>query len=216
LPPEHPQRRNEKLASELTSASLEYVRALRDAMSEAMFFQTYGNLFSVYLADRAGHQPAVPQEPRELAVVQQALAGIEQGGYAEAAARAAFLLARRGEPLPLSRLELKKDLLADYKDLLPRLSQDEARRVRGAQELIVRYAPEQAIATLPRLLPEASDRERFLSLLQRLMADERVQDMKPLPEQVAMLERIRSTVGSGSVTAPVRRITTRPARRAAQ
>jgi pimeloyl-ACP methyl ester carboxylesterase len=215
LPADHPLRRNEKLASELTSASLEYVRALRDAMSEAMFFQTYGNLFSVYLSDRAEHRPAAPQEPRELAVVQQALAGIEQGGYAEAAARAAFLLARHGEPLPLSRLELKKDLLAEYKDLLPKLSQDEARRVRGAQELIVRYAPEQAVATLPRLLPEEADRERFLSLLQRLLADDRVQHMKPLPEQVAMLERIRSSVGAGSASAPVRRITTRPARRAA-
>jgi pimeloyl-ACP methyl ester carboxylesterase len=215
LPADHPLRRNEKLASELTSASLEYVRALRDAMSEAMFFQTYGNLFSVYLSDRAEHRPAAPQEPRELAVVQQALAGIEQGGYAEAAARAAFLLARHGEPLPLSRLELKKDLLAEYKDLLPKLSQDEARRVRGAQELIVRYAPEQAVATLPHLLPEEADRERFLSLLQRLLADDRVQHMKPLPEQVAMLERIRSSVGAGSASAPVRRITTRPARRAA-
>ncbi|MBK6008284.1 DUF3141 domain-containing protein [Ramlibacter ginsenosidimutans] len=216
LPAEHPLRRNEKLASELTSASLEYVRALRDAMSEAMFFATYGNLFSLYLADRPEHQPAAPQEPRELAVVQQALAGIEQGGYAEAATRAAFLLARHGEPLPLSRLELKKDLLAEYKDLLPKLSQDEARRVRGAQELIVRYAPEQAIATLPRLLPERPDRERFLSLLQRLLADERVQGMQPSPEQFAMLERIRSTVTAGSGTGPVRSIATRQERRAAQ
>ena len=217
LPADHPLRQGEQLASELTSASLEYVRGVRDAMSEAMFFQTYGNLFSLYLADHADpkHGPQAARDARELPVVKEALAGMENGGYAEAAARAAFLLARQGEPLPLSRLELKKELLAEYKDLLPSLSPDEARRVRGAQELIVRYAPEQAVATLPRLLPQKSDRERFMSLLERLLADDRVQKIKPLPEQVAMLERIRSSVGA-KAAAPARRIVTRAQGRAVQ
>jgi pimeloyl-ACP methyl ester carboxylesterase len=198
LPPDHPTRRSEKLMSDLTSAALEYHRALRDAVSEAMFFQVYGNMFSLYLADRpheAHGLSQAPQDPRQLPVVQEALASIDHGGYAEATARAACLLARKGEPLPLERLELRKELLVDYKDLLPPMTLDAARRVRGEQELIVRYEPEQAIATLPRLLPQKSDRDRFLSLLERLLADQRVQKVKPLPEQVAMLERIRTSIG---------------------
>jgi hypothetical protein len=208
-----PLRKNEQLASELTSASLEYVRALRDAFSEAMFFQTYGNLFSLFLADgaaQAGGRPAV-ENPRELPVVKKALASMDHGGYAEATARAAYLLARKGEPLPLERVQLKKELLGDYKRLLPAMTIAEARRVRGEQELIVRYEPEQAIATLPQLLPEKADRDRLLSLLDRLMADERVQTRKPSAEQVAMLERIRQLVGGNAAAAP-RRIATRQPR----
>jgi len=203
VPPEHPMRSGEKLMSELTSAAMDYRRAVRDASSEAMFFHTYGNMFSLYLADRPARSDGAHervQDPSQLPIVQEALASMDHGGYAAATARAAYLLARKGEPLELSRLELKKDLMVEYKDLLPAMSIDEARRVRGEQELIVRYAPEQAIESLPRLLPEKSDRDRFLSLFERLLADQRVQKLKPLPEQVAMMERIRTTVGGNGAS----------------
>ena len=224
LPPEHPLRNNEKLMSELTSAALEYYRGVRDALSEAQFFSVYGNMFALHLAEGGLAEAAPPgvADPRELPEVQEALASIEEGGYAEAAARAAVLLARKGEPLPLARLQLKKELIRDYKDLLPAIPMDEARRVRGAQELIVRHAPEQAIATLPRLLRSAADRDRLLALLDRVLTDERVQKHKPLPEQLAMLERIRGTVGGHDVAAAaaasggkVHPIRTRSSRRAA-
>ena len=39
------------MMSELTSASLDCYRALRDAAAEAAFFQIYGNLFALYLGD---------------------------------------------------------------------------------------------------------------------------------------------------------------------
>jgi hypothetical protein len=98
--------------------------------------------------------------------------------------------------------------MIDYRDLLPAMSLDEARRVRGEQELIVRYEPEKAIATLAQLLPEKADRQRLLSLMERLLADQRVQKFKPLPEQVSMLERIRVAVG------PAGRARARPVARA--
>jgi hypothetical protein len=197
LPADHPLRKTEKMMAELTSASLDYYRAIRDAVSEAAFFQTYGNLFSLYLADKSEEQ-AQPQEqdPRELPFVKDALASIDQGGYAEAIARVAFLLSRKGEPLPLSHLQLKQELIGEYRDLLPALTMDQARRIRGEQEIIVRYEPDKAVETLPSLLPERSDRERLMTLLDRLFADERVQSVKPLPEQVAMLDRIRALISA--------------------
>lgn len=219
LPATHPARQVEKRMSDLTSASLEYVRGVRDAVSEAQFFSLYGNLFSIYLADRDAPQDgaaAAQQDPRQLPVVKEALASIDHGGYAEATARAAYLLARKGEPLPLERLELRKELLTDYKHLLPEMPIDEARRVRGEQELIVRFEPEQAIATLPQLLPQRADRDRFLSLLDKLLADQRVQKRKPLPEQVAMLARIRTTVGGDASVARRRPSARRAATRAAR
>ena len=101
----------EKTASAAISASLDYYRAVRDAASEAAFFQTYGNVFSLYIADKRETE-AVERivEPLGLPFVQEALASIGEGGYAEALARVACLLARKGEPLLLSRLQMKQAL----------------------------------------------------------------------------------------------------------
>ena len=84
--------------------------------------------------------------PRELPFVKKALASIDKGGYAEALARVAFLLAHKDEPLPLSRLQLAHELIEEYRELLPELAPDEVRRIGGEQEIIARYEPEKAVA----------------------------------------------------------------------
>jgi pimeloyl-ACP methyl ester carboxylesterase len=200
----------ERAASRAISASLDYYRSVRDAASEAAFFQTYGNVFSLYVADRreAG-QLATDQivDPRELPFVKEALASIAAGGYPEALARVACLLARKGEPLLLSRLQLKQELMSEYRDLLPAMPPDQWRRVRGEQEIIVRYEPEQAMATLPKLLADRSDRQKLVTLVQSLLADQRVQRTKPSSEQLAMIEHIGETLAVAAAA---------PRRRAAQ
>lgn len=189
--------RLERYGSELLSASLDCYRALRDASCEALFFQIYGSLYSLYLPAKAEAQPqAAPQvEPRELDFVRETLASLDQGGYGEAFARVMALLARQGD-LPLSLLATRQEVARDYAELLPELSPAQWRRLRGEQEIVVRYEPEQALATLPDLLADPDDRERLLTLLDRLMQDERVQRAEPTAEQRAMLERIRSLLGS--------------------
>ena len=176
-----PARKVEAVVSEAISASLDYYRAVRDATSEAQFFQIYGNVFSLYLADKHEAEASAAEsmvEPRDLPFVKEALASIEEGGYAEALARVGALLARRGAPLPLARLALKKELAGEYRDLLPDLKPDQWRRIRGEQDIIVRYEPEQAIATLPILLRDPADRERLITLVRRLLADERMQQVR--------------------------------------
>jgi hypothetical protein len=192
LPADAPARRFEKMGSEIISASLDYYREVRDATSEAAFFQTYGNIFSLYLADKyeAEEQAETVADLRELPVVKEALAAIEEGGYPAAITRVAALLFPHGEPLPLSRFALKKELVEEYGDLLPKLAPHEWRRIRGEQDIIVRYEPEKALATLPALLPEPGDRERLIQLTRRLLSDERVQRSKISPEQQAMLRAI--------------------------
>jgi pimeloyl-ACP methyl ester carboxylesterase len=187
----------EKAASAAISASLDYYRAMRDATSEAAFFLTYGNVFSLYIADkREAEEKAAARiaEPRELPFVREALAAIAEGGYPEALARVACLLARKGEPMLLSRLQMKQELIAEYRDLLPAMSPDQWRRVRGEQEIIVRYEPEQALATLPKLLANQADREKLVQLVQRLLADERIQRAKPTSEQLDMIGHIGETL----------------------
>ena len=58
----------------------------------------------------------------------------------------------------------------------------------------MRYEPEQALATLPKLLADHDDRERLVTLVRRLMADERVQHAKPSTEQLAMIDNIGVTL----------------------
>ncbi|MGB8436077.1 MAG: DUF3141 domain-containing protein, partial [Burkholderiales bacterium] len=197
LGPDDPARKLESLVSELTSASLDCYRALRDAHAEAAFFQIYGNLFTFYLSDEHSAEAEKPRvDPRELPFVKKALASIDQGGYAEALARVAFLMAHKDEPLPLSRLELAQELIDEYRELLPELAPDVARRIGGEQEIIARYEPDRAIETLPVLLADRKDREQLLRLLECVLADKRVQRIEPSPEQTAMLARIRGVLGA--------------------
>ena len=174
-------------------------------VSEAAFFQTYGSLFSLQHADPMGVQDrggAGRTDPRTLPVVQQALESIAEGGYPQAVARVGALLSRGQAAIPLAQIELRAGLMEDYAALLPKLSQEERRRIRGQQEVIVAFEPERALEALPALLPDPADRVRLLTLLERLATDPRVWKDRPAPEQLAMLERIRTVLGAGEPRAP--------------
>ncbi len=192
---DHPLRRSEAALSELTSASLDAGRALRDATAENAFFHVYGNLFALGSRETHGADAAaMPADPRELPWVRHALAAANRGGYAEAVARVAALLARTDEPLPLSRVQLAREMIDDYRDLLPDLAPDEARRIGGEQEIIARFEPERAVETLPLLLDQGQDRKRLITLLERVLADRRMQQVQPSAEQQRTLARIRAVL----------------------
>jgi hypothetical protein len=187
----------------MVSTSLDCYRALRDAVAEATFFQVYANLYAFYAGDKGDAETVAPAvDARELPFVKEVLASIDKGGYPEALARVGFLMAHRDEPLPLARVQLASDLLEEYRDLLPDLPRDEARRIGGEQEIIARYEPDQAVETLPVLLAKRKDRERLLTLLERVLADKRVQLIEPSPEQKAMLARIREVLGAAERRLP--------------
>ncbi|MBX3355037.1 MAG: DUF3141 domain-containing protein [Phycisphaeraceae bacterium] len=189
-----PARRFERLVDSVVSASLDRVRAIRDALSEALFYATYQPMLS-FLPDA----PSAIGSPGDgEAIVAEALAAIDHGGYDEAFARTVELLARDG-PIELSHLELRRELHRDLLPMLPMALQDLStlapyRAIRGRQQLIVRHAPERAIATLPRLVHQADDRERLLAVLDAVERDDRVRAARPTPGQIEMLAAIRSVL----------------------
>ncbi|MCG3200750.1 MAG: hypothetical protein NFCOHLIN_00612 [Gammaproteobacteria bacterium] len=203
---EQPLRRAEKAYSEVISASLDFCRDLRDALSEAAFFQTYGNLFNVYLTERHERQAQarqLPADPRELPFVKQALAAIREGGYPEAIARIGALLTPGEDRIPLARIELKAEMAADYESLLPALSAEERRRIRGEQEIIAEFEPELALQTLPALVSDPADRARLLTFLAQIVADKRFMRVQPTREQLQTLDRIREILtGTGTGSRP--------------
>jgi len=192
----------ERMTSETISAALDYYRDVRDAMSEAAFFLTYGNLFSLYLADRAlaesWHGSATMADARQLPFVKEALASLEDGGYPEALARIAALINRDVERIPLDRLELRRDLIRDYAQFLPAIPREQMRRIRGEQDIIVRYEPERALATLPKLLADPADRKRLLTLMERLLGDARVQRGDFTADDRGRIETILRVLGDTS------------------
>jgi hypothetical protein len=76
------------------------------------------------------------------------------------------------------------------------LAPDELRRIGGEQEIIARYEPEKAVDTLPVLVADRKDRNRLLTLLERVLADPRMQRIRPSAAQKAMLARIRGVLGA--------------------
>jgi len=71
---------------------------------------------------------------------------------------------------------------------------DQWRRIRGEQEIVVRYEPEKALATLPKLLTSPADRAKLVTLVRRLLMDERVQRTKATTRQLSMVEDIGETL----------------------
>jgi pimeloyl-ACP methyl ester carboxylesterase len=191
---DNPLRQLEQIGSEFLSASLDLYRGMRDAATEASFFSVYANMYAFYLAGRNQPELAAPIEARELPFVKEALAAVAEGGYTEALARIGYLLMRKDEPLPLARLQTKDELAHDYAAYLPDVAPDQFRRIRGEQEIIARYEPEQALVSLSELLADPAERGRMLTLLDKLMADRRVQAAQPTAQQLAMLGRIREVL----------------------
>jgi pimeloyl-ACP methyl ester carboxylesterase len=209
---EAPTRQGEWFLSELVSSVLDLHREIRDALSEAMFYQTYGGMFTLYLGDQkeaVGSGSKRVAEPPEAPFVKQALASMTEGGYPEAVARVFALLSHNGKPFPLDRLQLKRELAEKYANLLPTTPREQQRRIRGEQDIIVRHEPKGALATLPRLLGRQADRQRLLKLLDAVLSKENLEQLDPTPQQISMLEHIRGTlVEASSPARPSPRSTT--------
>jgi pimeloyl-ACP methyl ester carboxylesterase len=194
-----PFRHLEHLMSELMSASLDYYRDLRDATSEAMFFQTYAPLFLLGGEEPGEHDRVT--DPRELPEVKKALGNIALGGYPEALSRMGYLLAVKRKPLPLARFELKQELMKKYHSFLPEMTLFQRRQIRGQQEIICRYEPEKAIATLPQLLSKREERQRFLTFLDLFLKDPRLRVVESSHERNTIVQRIRDVLVEGVATA---------------
>jgi hypothetical protein len=192
---QHPLRKAEKTLSDVVSASLDCYRGLRDAAVELTFFTVYGNLYHLYFSGRQdARAPEATVDPRSAPVIQEALGAIDVGGYPAALARVAELLAPHGLHVPLARVERKAELLREYADLLPDLPVHEWKLMRGRQAVIVRYEPERALKTLGFLLTDPTDRERFVTVLDRIVHD-REFCPEPTPEQKRVARQVRETLG---------------------
>jgi hypothetical protein len=168
-------------------------RDVRDATLESLFFQIYGPLAVWGVVQKATTEVAPSAvNPRDLPIVQEALASIGKGGYPEAMALIGALIGRGAGRIPIARLELV-DRFVRSDEVLSELSTDEVRRIKAEQAVVAELEPKRGLQSLPKLLAQASDRRRALAVL-----DEAVVLVELTDEQKAMLDRVLAALGAES------------------
>ncbi len=157
----------EKLVSEHIVAVLDLYRDLRDASAEAAFFEVFGNMMSLQMADeREAMRSKRKFDPRSIPAVREVLDTLEEGSAVEGLARMAMLISKAGRGHHrLSQMQKTRELLSPEGEIA-HLSEDARRRLLQEETIVVEFEPERAKRSLPKLLRTAADRRRAHALLE--------------------------------------------------
>jgi pimeloyl-ACP methyl ester carboxylesterase len=180
--------KGESLFSAYRSASLDLYRDLRDAASEAAFFEVYGNMMSLQMADeREEIRRKGKFDPRSIAAVREVLDTIEEGSAIEGLARIAMLINKAGSGLRrLSQMQRTREALTP-EVWIAHLSEDERRRLLQEETIVVEFEPERAKRSLPQLLRKPNERRHAHALLDRIVEHDALDD-----RQRALVAELRS------------------------
>ncbi|HEY8243595.1 MAG TPA: DUF3141 domain-containing protein [Casimicrobiaceae bacterium] len=196
--PDNAGRRAEKLGSNAISASLDLYRGLRDAAYEASFFQVYGNMMSLQMADqRAAIRRQTRFDPRALPAVRQVLDDLDRGGLPEAVVRSGLLVAKAGGgKRRLAQIESVRAML-EPSGVLEGLTETDLRRVLHDETIVVEFEPAQAKRTLPRLVASQADRRKLNRLFDALAEDPHLNDkQRGLVAELQKLVPVRAAAKS--------------------
>ena len=188
--PDNLGRRAEHLFSECVSAALDLYRDLRDAAAEAAFFEVYGNMLSLQMADqRDVIRKQTRFDARALPAVRQVLDEMDRGGLPEAIIRARMLVVKAGGgKRRLSQMEHTRALL-EPTGVLRKLDEDQLRRLLHEETLVVEFEPQQAKRSIGRLVRTPSDRQKLNRVFDAIEADTTLD-----ARQQALLQDLRKLV----------------------
>lgn len=190
--PTNPFLQSERLFASMVEKTMTFWTDLGDAHKELMFFALYTNPFLARLAPPKGADPnAGFGDPlRELPQVQEALAGVSRGGFAEAVIRMLVLMARSRGAVRQSRLERSNTILNTTSPFRELGDAVRTEMIHG-QTLIIDFEPELAVSTLPTLLPDLADRQRAIEVVELIAGD----PAEMAEATIRMLARLRQTLG---------------------
>ncbi|MDB5570241.1 MAG: poly(3-hydroxybutyrate) depolymerase [Hyphomicrobiales bacterium] len=182
--------RAERWMAAVTSASLDYYRDIRDANVENAFFRAYGPSGIAMGASEATRQEAEGHPAaKESAIAQKALARMREGDRTAAMTRVTLLLMKSGKDRGrLSAMKKVRDLFGKDIGLLD-LPSDEARKIIRQQSYIVELAPQEAVTTLPHLLPTHKDHQAAFQFLNKVRSR-----MDLNPEQERLISDIHESL----------------------
>jgi pimeloyl-ACP methyl ester carboxylesterase len=210
--------RYESLQSAAITAGLDLYRDLRDASFEAAFYEVYGNLLSLEMADeRADFKRKQKFDPRGLPAVREVLDTIEHGSPVEGLVRIAMLISKAGQGMHrLSQMQRTRDILAPESGIA-HLTEDEQRRLLQEETIVVEFEPLRAKRSLPKVLRTRAERRRAHRLLDAVATashlDERqrtlvgeIRAMLPLAGAAAATAKARARHVAGSARPRARRM----------
>ena len=162
--PDNPFLAMEKIFSNAVSDSLNLYRDLRDWALESWFYTVFDNpLVKAMSAGGAAETRDTPTGDRP-----EWLERIDTGGFPEAVVRIMILLSDAGAGTRRRNL-MACGSLADQDERLKDLRGDALKEMIRKQSCIVTRKPEEALATLDRLLPDREGRSKALSIAAELM-----------------------------------------------
>jgi pimeloyl-ACP methyl ester carboxylesterase len=208
---DNPGRYAEKLHSEFVSASFDLYRDLRDAGREAAFFEVYGNMLSLQMADqRAVIRTKSRFDARALPAVRQVLDEMDRGGLPEAVIRTGILIVKAGGgKRRLAQMEHTRALLQPT-GILRDLDEDQLRRLLHEETLVVEFEPQQAKASLGKLVRTVAERQQLHALFDAIETDSHLD-----ARQRALVAELRKLVPKPAASASARSRKSLPAPEAA-
>jgi pimeloyl-ACP methyl ester carboxylesterase len=193
LSPDNPFLAMERAWADAVEQSIDRWRDMRDAWQESAFHAVYGSLaaFGVASAPVDVVQDGVVGMLDDTPDVRAALSRIAEGGYAEAVVRMMILLAKARGGVRRNRLARSNALLTGEEPFAS-LSAAARQALIREQTVVVEMAPEEALATLPDLLPEAAYRSRALATVADVAGPEEELGDRAL----AMMARLRHVLAA--------------------
>ena len=185
---DNPFRQLETLNADMIEHAFDFARDIRDAWIEFSFHTAYGTPWMAGYSDlEPMRRPAL--DATKLPEVRDVLLLAEQGGYAEAILRMLILLLRASGKMRRERLE---DLNAMLHSRPPfsSMSPDRRKQLIHEQSIIVDFAGNQAVNTLPLLLRDEVDRIRAVNVVMDIAGP--AQDMDP--RTIAMFRHLQRTL----------------------
>ncbi len=190
----------EKLMVDAFEQTIDIIRDVRDAWYEVTFFSIYATPFMRWFGRNYNFERTrkSKEELVGLPEVRAALLHVNSGGFVEAVIRMLILLAEARGNVRRDRLERSAQVLTKDE---PFQSLPMARRAEiiHEQSLIVEYAREQAIESLPELLRTPEDRRRAAEVVQFVPGPLDEMD----PHTLTMLQRMRAVLGLEPATVDV-------------
>ncbi|WP_395174592.1 DUF3141 domain-containing protein [Roseibium alexandrii] len=195
--PNNPFSEMERVSAAMIEQSLDLFRDLRDTWYENLFYTVWGSPYMRWFGRT--HQPGRTlkrkEDLRSLPPVQAALMHIEEGGFCEAVIRMLILLADSRGNVRRDRLERSARVLTQdepFKSLSP----DARSFMLQEQTLIVEFAREQAIESLPKLLKTKEDREMASKVVRYIPGA--IDEMTP--HTLEMVQTFQSVLGLSPVS----------------